>query len=296
MTKILICWFSGTGNTKSVVSEYKKAFEENGAAVTLHNIDTGDYEGDIAEFDSVGVAYPIHAFNAPSNVLDFARNLQKRAPVGKKNLFIIKTSGEPLKLNNISSIKLRKILKKKFVLTNEYHYCMPYNIIFRHTDEMANRMWNAAKKVIPVDCKDILSGKSAKLKPVFCGGLVAWLFRIEHWGGRFNGRFYKVNESCIHCGKCERDCPTHNITITDGKFKFGKHCLMCMRCSFDCPSNAIKIGLFDKWKVNGAYSFLPPAQPEQNKHEKYCKKAYKKYFESIEERANRDGDGIVNAA
>lgn len=281
MKNILICYFSGTGNTKKVVLEYKQNFETLGANVVLYNIEENNFIHDLNNFDYVGIAYPIHAFNAPSNVLDFCKMLKKSNHNGKKKLFIIKTSGEPLALNNISSIKMKKILKKKFVLTNEYRYCMPYNIIFRHTDSMAFKMWDAAQKVIPIDCKEILNDKNVKLKSFIGGGFIAWIFRIEHWGGRFNGKHYKVNEKCINCQSCIKNCPTKNIRYENGEFHFGKNCLMCMRCSFLCPQNAIKIGFFEKWKVNGRYSFKKPLQCEEDRHKNYCKKSYIKYFNRL---------------
>lgn len=289
MRNILICYFSGTGNTKMVVDACVKSFEENEASVTLHNIDDGDFTGNYADYDAVGFAYPIHAFNAPANVLKFAKNIKKLQKNNKKPLFIVKTSGEPLALNNISSLKLKSILRRRgFNLSNEYHYCMPYNIIFRHTDNMAYKMWNTAQNIIPLDCKDILLGKPAKLKFVPFGRFLAWVFRIEHWGGRFNGKRYSVGDACLKCGLCVKNCPTHNIKIEDGKFCFGKNCLMCMRCSFNCPANAIKIGLFEKWKVNGKYNFDNFNEAEEQTHQKYCKKAYKKYFEKNQGRLDEE--------
>ena len=280
--KLLICYFSGTGNTKKVVELAKEEFEKLGGQVDLHSVDK-NFEGDLNSYDMLGFAYPIHAFNAPSIVLNFAKSL-KKIENAKKPLFIFKTSGEPLYLNNISSSKLKSILKKKgFILNNEYHYCMPYNIIFRHSDAMAYKMWDRASKVIPIDCKEIFEGKKAKLKYFPCSRLLAWIFRIEHWGGRFNGRRYKVSDKCIKCGKCVRNCPVGNITIENGEFKFGKNCLMCMRCSFFCPTNAIKIGFFDGWKVNGEYNFSNPDGAE-NEHKRYCKNSYKKYFRRMEEK------------
>lgn len=280
--KILICYFSGTGNTRKVVNKYVDSFVRCGCEVDTYKIEENNFTYNVDDYDYIGIGYPVHAFNAPSIILEFAKTLKE---VKGKRVFIIKTSGEPLKLNNISSIKLKKILNQKgYDVTNEYHYVMPYNIIFRHTDNMAYKMWTTAQEVIPIDCKEILRNVPAELDSVFMGSFIAWLFRIEFWGGRFNGKRYKVNDNCIHCNKCVNTCPTHNITVENGEFHFGKNCIMCMRCSFFCPKSAIKIGLFEKWKVNGAYNFNNPNNYEDEVHKKYCKKAYIKYFDRCNEK------------
>lgn len=283
--KILMCYFSGTGNTQRILLKYKEEFEKNGHEVELYKVEQKK-DVNFNEYDLVGFGYPVHAFNAPSIMIDFAKSIKKLE--NEKRAFIISVSGEPLALNNISSLKITSILNKRgFKVTNEYHYCMPYNIIFRHTDLMAYNMWDTAQKLIPLDSKELLEEKSSHLKRVFMGRFLAWIFRIEHWGGRFNGKKYKVNENCAHCQMCVKICPTNNIKFEDGKFKFGKNCLMCMRCAHLCSKNAIKIGWFDKWKVNGAYNFQKPETPEEDKHKKYCKKAYQKYFKNAQEKISR---------
>ncbi len=284
---ICIFYFSGTGNTKRIVDLYYENFISSGSAVTVRTIESTFKEAEKLElsgYDKVGIAYPIHAFNAPSIVLEFAKRLPKLTE--KKDLFIVKTSGEPLVLNNASSLKLVSILKKRnYVLTNEYHYCMPYNMIFRHAESTAYKMYEYAKRVIPYDCFEIIDGKNVMLSPVFCGRIISFVFRIEHWGGRFNGRLYKVDDRCVNCLKCVKICPVHNIEFDGSKFRFGNQCLMCMRCSFSCPKNAIRIGLFNKWKVNGAYAFRE--SNDEEKHRKYCKKSYDRYFARIEEKTSK---------
>ena len=281
--KILICYFSGTGNTKRVVDKYVEAFKNKGCEVDTFRVENQNFNYNLNDYDKIGLAYPIHAFNAPAIIFSFIKKFPKLE--SEKPLFIIKTSGEPLKLNNISSIKPMSILKKKnFKLTNEYHYCMPYNIIFRHTDSMAYKMWETAKQLIPIDAQEILDGKEVKLKKFPFGRPLAFVFRIEHWGGRFNGKRYKVKDNCAHCNACVNICPTHNIAVENGEFHFGKNCIMCMRCAFLCKENAIKIGLFEKWKVNGPYTFQKPEKEEEDNHKKYCKKSYQKYFKRAEEK------------
>lgn len=80
-------------------------------------------------------------------------------------MFVLKSSGEPLALNNVSSYKLVSILKEKgYDYFAEYHYVMPYNMIFRHDDAAAYKMWHTAKNLAPVEAREILSLTPHKLK------------------------------------------------------------------------------------------------------------------------------------
>ena len=298
--KVLICYFSGTGNTLKVADKFLSCLTEHEHEVESVAVESllGDkalpdsFLSQLNNADLIGIGYPIHAFNAPAIILEFAKRLPKLA--AKKRAFVFNTSGEPLKLNNISSVKLCQILKRRNIeVTAEYHYCMPYNIMFRHSDEMAHKMWHTAEQLIPLDVADLLDSKPHRLEKVACQNTIAWVMRCEHWGGRLNGKQYKVSDECANCGKCVNICPTHNIKIEDGKFKFGKKCLMCMRCAMLCPKNAIKIGWFNKWKVNGAYSFDEPATDEEQQHyNKMLTKSYAKYFEECEQRLS---DGASKA-
>ncbi len=287
--KILLCYFSATGNTLKTVREYEKNLTDLNCAVELCDMEKANALPD-GEFDLFGFFYPVWAFNPPKTVYDFVKKFDKKST--RARAFIVKTSGEPVRMIDASAIKLKKILRKKgYDVFGEYDYVMPYNIIFRHTDAMAYRMWSVARQLIPLDCRDITDGKTHLPKRVPFGGFVTAILRIQQWGGRFNGKRYKTTDDCVMCGMCVRDCPARNISVADGKIKFGKNCLMCMRCSFRCPKNAIKIGLFEKWKVNGEYSFAPPQDDEpKSKHDKYCKKAYDRYFAQAEKRIEKSGD------
>ena len=56
-----------------------------------------------------------------------------------------------------------------------------------------------------------------------------------------DSKFY-VKDSCISCGKCARECPTHSISIENGRPVWGGHCTHCMACICDCPAAAIEYG------------------------------------------------------
>ncbi|MDE6293853.1 MAG: EFR1 family ferrodoxin [Clostridiales bacterium] len=292
--KILLIYFSGTGNTHRIAELYKTALEDNGAEVTQVELPTATLP-DVSEYDLIGFGYPIHGFNAPKLLLKACKALPKRDKKkdGYKPAFIFKTSGEPVRMSDVSSLKMRKILKKRgYAVNNEYQYVMPYNIIFRHTDHEVYRMWTVAQQLVPADVAEILRGENRLPRKVFLGGFFAWVLRCEHWGAHILGKMFRANKDCIKCGKCEKLCPMRNIRITekgkDKKIKFGGKCIICMRCAHTCPKAAINMGLLNKWKVNGAYSFTEPTQaPQPTKHDKYCKKAYDRYYREAQERIEK---------
>ncbi len=279
--RYLIFCFSGTGNTKRVVDEYAKNFNALGVEVVVRKIDNRLENFSVDGFDKIGIAYPIHGFNAPENVVEIAKLLPL---VEKKELFILKSSGEMLILNNVSSIKMMKILKKKgYVLTNEYHYAMPYNMIFRHTDNMAALMANTMKKLVEIHSADIVADKKSHLKKFPFGSAIAWLFRIEHRAMPVFGKHFKADEEkCVHCGLCQRACPRGNVLIKDGQVTFGEKCIGCMACAFSCPRDTIHTSIFNGWKVNGKYNFGAEPKMQEGKHKNYCRRSYEKYFENAE--------------
>lgn len=278
MKNAVIYVFSGTGNTLRIARAYADEFFKRGVDCIVHTIDEKGFADfpSPADFDYVGIAYPIHAFNAPYIVHRFADRLPD---LPFKEFFVLKSSGEPLSLNNISSGSLvAKLERKGYVLTNEYHYVMPYNMIFRHTDEMASKMWRIARELCAIEAKEILDGRKSFLKPILFGRLVSAVFRIEHPAMKINGRYFKVTDKCVGCNKCVDNCPVHNITRDGDKFKFGSRCIMCARCAFHCPADAINIALLNGWKVNGKYNFENPKPNQTCKKPNFCKKAYEKYF------------------
>jgi len=292
--KILIYYFSATGNTKMLADEYKRTFETYGHEVTLRELSgcTPPVVSDIDAFDRIGIGYPIHAFNAPRIILKLCKALPKRdRRAAPKNVFVLKTSGEPVRMSDVSSLKMRGMLRRRgYNVINEYQYVMPYNIIFRHTDEQAFRMWETAKKLVKVDISEISQDRRSLPRKMFMGGFLAWILRIEHWGAKILGRGFKTNSDCVNCGLCVRACPANNIKVKkNGKLKFGWHCMICMRCVFKCPKNAIVPGILKNWKVNGDYTFACPEQPSPpTKHDDYCKTAYDRYYAQAEEKINSE--------
>ena len=154
MKKIDIYVFSATGNTMKCAKELEKNLLELGAEVAIRRIENGTEQVESVG-DTIIVCYPVHGFNAPTNVIEFSKNL----PESTAEAYILKTSGEPLSINDDSSLKVVKSFKKKgYAYKGEFHFIMPYNMIFRHTDEMAAKMWQTAQKRMPIAAKVVYNG------------------------------------------------------------------------------------------------------------------------------------------
>ena len=286
--KTAICYFSGTGNTKRTADAWLRALSGEGMSSEAFRIDYGRMP-DLRSFDRIGIFYPIHAFNAPEIVLKFAENL----PVfpQEKVFFVVMVSGEPLRLNHSSDQKLRRILRKKNArVESAWHYVMPYNMIFRHTEEQAFRMDQTMQALVPLHVRAYFTeGRCHELPRLWGMGWIIAVLRIEQWFSHKNGKHYRVTEECVQCGKCVENCPAGNIRLADGKIHFGEECLLCTRCSFSCPKDAIRIGLLDGWRVNGPYRFRKPEQEEPDRHARFLRRAYTRYFREAQERLDERG-------
>ncbi|MCI1245086.1 MAG: EFR1 family ferrodoxin [Bacilli bacterium] len=285
--KVCLYFFSGTGNTEKIALCLKRAFGED--TVVYKMVYPFAAYPNPNDFDLIGVGYPIHAFNAPKVVNDFYKRFPKADK--PKEYFIFKTSGEPLRFNDFSSRELIRSLKKKgYACIQEFHYIMPYNMVFRHSDSMAKKMWIYAQKMVDLNVRKILSGKVRTLRFRPFQGWYTVPFRVEWPFASANGRFFKVEEGkCVHCLRCVRSCPLKNIELKDGKITFGNRCALCMDCSFSCPQKAIVPGVFaGKWLINGQYRLeqleKDGAIPIPSKsHEAHFNKAYDRYFAECDE-------------
>ena len=278
--RALFLVFTGTGNTLRVCNGLLARWQDLGHEGELVLIRKDSGYPDPHAFDLIVVGYPVHAFNAPASVLKFLKKLPNGV---QKPVYLVRTSGEPLKLNEASGITPRRILKKRgYTVRGEFHYVMPYNIIFRHSEEMAARMWKDAELLMDRDVKTLAAGEGEIKRVNGLRRLVAFTLRIEHPAMPCIGRTFKAKKKlCIGCGVCAKLCPQGNIRMKNGRPKFGGHCVGCMACSFGCPKDAVRISLLNAWRVNGRYGFdATPATDEEVC--RYCRKAYLKYFRETE--------------
>ncbi len=55
-------------------------------------------------------------------------------------------------------------------------------------------------------------------------------------------RKFHADDSCVHCGLCERVCPVADIELVEGKPRWKGRCEQCYACFHFCPAQAIQRG------------------------------------------------------
>lgn len=271
--------FSGTGNTLKVCIHLADRLEALGHRCSVSPIVKGDANPPV-DCDCLVIGYPVHAFNCPRPVIDFIKDMpatEDRIPV-----YLVQTSGEPLSLNKAAAARPERLLRAKgYDVNGCLWYVMPYNIIFRHSDAMASRMWRVVQVRAGSDAMMISSLSASRLECSPVAGLVSRLLSIEHPGIRLIGRGFRADDRCIGCGLCERRCPQGNIRLVDGHAVFGHDCAGCMGCAFSCPVDAIHISILDSWRVNGRYDFEAASAGDEDVC-RYCRGSYLEYFHRYE--------------
>lgn len=287
--KSIIIYFTGTYNTKYLVENIALSLKAKYKDIETDLVEI-NYKSKIVSlerYDIIIFSYPIYGFNIPHFFLEYLKQLS--FPKNKKYI-IAKQSGECLRINNTSSRKLIKLLKGNEI--KEYHFLLPYNIHFRFDDNFVKQLLLYDDKLLEILLFELDNNTSKFLPYSIIDRINSFFVSIQSIGGNINSLFYKVdNNKCNRCQKCLLNCPNNNIYLKNNKIKFKTHCLMCMRCSFYCPNSAIKIGLFDSWRVNGDYH-LKEIKENKNLKGDFINKEIKKgfyscyypYFQKIDER------------
>lgn len=204
----------------------------------------------LKDYDTVGIAYPVHAFNAPKIVIDIARQLPKAQAI---NVFLISTAGEDHPVNYSSSGLLMKTLNKKnYSVFFDRQLYMPSNFAIKYDEPKVKQLLDAVNAETPQIAQDIANSTICKQHPGNLTKFMAIIGRIEWLGAKFMGKLYYSDKKCNHCGVCAVNCPNHNI-VKGNHMHFKWHCGLCMRCLYICPQHSIKIRIpfkfitFDEW-------------------------------------------------
>ncbi|MEA4914924.1 MAG: EFR1 family ferrodoxin [Christensenella sp.] len=246
----MICYFSGTGNSKWVAEEIARRTgdEAQNIAELVKDGPTVVYAGKDAR---IGVVFPIYAWGVPPIVERFCKSITLAGAYA----FAVCTFGD-------EAGKAMRRLKKIFAYQGAWSVKMPNNYIVGYdvdSHELERSKIAVAKERLIVISDAVLANSTQYdvSEGVGAGIKTALVRPMFNTFARSTKRF-SVEDSCNGCGLCARMCPIGAIRLQDEKPVWvKKHCTQCMSCINRCPQRAIQMG--EGTKNHGRYYFRSDA-------------------------------------
>jgi ferredoxin len=239
----MILYFSGTGN-----SRYAAALIARMVGDDL--VSMGDYikkgENPALSSDKPFVfVCPTYAWRIPRVVERFIRGALFS---GSRKAYFVLTCGD--QTYNAASYARKTCRESGLTFMGLAGIVMPENYIamFKVPDrEEANAIIEKARPRLAETARLIGQGQplpSEKKTGRFLSGPVNALFYafVIH-----PKRFYATDD-CVGCGKCADVCTLNNVSLSNGRPRWGDNCTHCMACICLCPVEAIEYGGKSKGK------------------------------------------------
>ncbi len=209
--------------------------------------------------ERLGFVFPIYSWGPAPVITEMIKRMQIEG--NPKFCFMVATCGDDV---GLSVEIMRKALSARGITLDSAHSVqMPNSYINMRgfdvdSDTVRERKLHAAPQRVAQVASDIAS--CTRTVDVVKGKM-AWIKSrvIRPWFLRhaINDRKFTVSaDVCTHCGACVRNCPLHNITLSEvGTPLWNGGCAMCLSCLHRCPTRAIQYG--NATASKGRYFFNP---------------------------------------
>jgi ferredoxin len=251
-TRVIIYYFSGTGNARRVAEWIAATAELHGLAAQVINIAAIDRRH-IAQPPPdalIGFCSPTHGFNLPPIMLNFIL----RFPRGRNRAFLVNTRAG-MKVGRIALPGLSGLaqlmpplilLFKGFRIIGTRPIDLPSNWISLHpglTDRAIDFLFLRFKKIAVRFAERIITGRRdyRSLWDLIQDCLIAPIAIGYYFVGRFVfAKSFYASSLCDNCGVCIKQCPITAIRLVDGRPFWSFRCESCMHCMNNCPKRAIE--------------------------------------------------------
>ena len=242
----MICYFSGTGNSRWVAKTVSAHFADNRLVDMADAVVSGNsLSFNLSEGERLGFVFPVHSWGIPWIVRRFIKKMTVNNYYSNL-IYCILTCGDDSGLTNRM---LQKLFRRKgWQCRHIYSVQMPNTyVVFPGFDAdpveleqkkkaeavpTLDKIMAAIESDSPIDCylqKGQQFLKSRIIYPLFCK------FKMS------SKPFY-YTDKCIGCGICVKNCPTHNIRLENDRPVWGDCCTQCLSCLHRCPQTAIEYG------------------------------------------------------
>lgn len=237
----MIFYFTGTGNSEYLA---RKIGEKTGDKVVniTNALRDKSFNYTLLKGENLGFSFPVYFSGVPHAVKEFIEKASFDLQ-GDNYCFSTLTCGA---VTSNTGKMLSSLLEEKGIkIDAEYGCAMVDNYIYMYgiSDENGakaklQRAESEIEKIVSLISKKDKGGYNPVHGPKVMTTFMYPLYKLF----RRTKPFY-ATDSCIGCGKCERECPEKAIEIKDGKPVWIKsHCSHCVRCIHACPQRAIEMG------------------------------------------------------
>ncbi len=251
--KLIIYYFSGTGNAKHCASWICETAEKLGIKANMYDISKTEVRT-IASPSAgtlIGFCSPTHGFHFPEITRKFIRRfpaatgadafiLNTRAGV---RIFKIVIPGLSGVLHYVSSLIL---MIKGYRIVGLLPVDLPSNWISLHPAiEKAGTeiIYSKQKLKVAGFAGKILTGKPVyrALYDIVQDAIISpFTFGYLLMGRFFFSKSYFASRECNLCMVCLNECPVKAISVVDDRMFWASKCESCMHCMNICPKHAIE--------------------------------------------------------
>lgn len=248
----MIFYFSATGNCKYTATKIAEAIKENSISIT-DCIKNQEFSFEVNDTENIGFVTPTYFWGIPTIVSEFLEKMELQIPDSyHPYIYHIATFGTT---TGQASHMVKDLLKRKGLhLDGMFSVQMPdtWTPVFNLTDKakIAQTNQEAESQIEEVTKKvylKIAGDFNHRKLP-----MVAVKLYYPQYEKQRNTKYFTVDNSCITCGLCAKQCPVSAIEIQSRRPVWVKNkCTLCLGCLHRCPKFSIQYG--NKTKNHGQY-------------------------------------------
>lgn len=258
MKNAQIVYFSGTGGTARVSTQFAKSLTSRGVEVQIIALDMQEFDYYTLSkseqlADLVVLVYPVHAFDAPEPVYDWLSTIPDGN--GQAVAVISVSGGGEVWSNSACRAGCIQLFEQKgYNVFYEQMLVMPSNVFTATQEQLALRLLHVLPSKVEHCVSEILSGVQRRKRVPITARMMAAIAKLEKKAvKKFPKKHFQINEKCASCGWCARNCPRKNIAMIASRPSFGEQCVACLRCIYGCPAKAIHTDMFRFFLVKEGY-------------------------------------------
>ena len=235
----MIFCFSGTGNSRYIAGRVAEALKDE--VVDLNEKIRSDDHSPVQTGADVIIVTPTYAWRIPRIVSDW---LLATGLSGAERVWFVMDCGS--EIGGAAKYNRRLAEQKSLAYMGTTQIIMPENYIAMFkapdADEAAKIVGKAEPDIVGAISR-IKAGKAFDApRNNLCDRFMSGPVNPVFYRLFVKAAAFQVSDACISCGQCAKRCPMNNITLKDGKPKWGNECTHCMACICYCPAKAIEYG------------------------------------------------------